>query len=95
MFEIKEMMLALLDSHRKYLVNAVSLHSILPSKALGGVCLRAVLGQLALVVMTHSRLSTKTTQFQNIKTVNKGTSEEGRGREKSSTAGNTASGLKW
>lgn len=45
---------------RKYLVNAVSLHSKLPSKALGGIRLGAVLGQLALIVVTHSRLSANT-----------------------------------
>lgn len=46
---------------RKYLVNTVSLHSKLPSKALGGIRLGAVLGQLALIVVTHSRLSAQKT----------------------------------
>lgn len=81
---------------RKYLVNAVSLHSKLPSKALGGIRLGAVLGQLALIVVTHSRLSantqTKKRQLQNIKKSSEGASEEGKGQEKSNTAGNTASG---
>lgn len=44
-------------SNRKYLVNAVSLHAKLPSKALRGVNLGAVLGQFALVVVSNSRLS--------------------------------------
>lgn len=38
------------------LVDAVGLNSKLPSESLGGVRLGAVLGQLALVVVTHSRL---------------------------------------
>lgn len=40
----------------KYLINAIGLDSKLPSKALGGVDLRTVFGQLALVVVTHCRL---------------------------------------
>lgn len=44
-------------SNRKYLVNTVSLHSKLSSKALRGINLGAVLGQFALVVMSNSRLS--------------------------------------
>lgn len=44
-------------SNRKYLVNTVSLHAKLPSKALRGVNLGAVLGQFALVVVSNSRLS--------------------------------------
>lgn len=52
--------LQVVDSQSKYLVNAVSLHSKLPSKAFGGIRLGAVLRQLALVVMTHSGLSRHT-----------------------------------
>lgn len=89
----------MVNSHRKYLVNSVSLHSKLPPKALGGVCLGAVLGQLALVVMTHSRLSRNMKKKNTIsehKKSDEGAFEEGGGgREKSSTAGNAASGLKW
>lgn len=41
----------------KYLINTISLNSKLPSEALGGVDLRTVFGQLALVVVAHCRLN--------------------------------------
>lgn len=40
----------------EYLIHAVSLDAKLASEALGGVHLGAVFGQLALVVVAHSRL---------------------------------------
>lgn len=46
-----------MDSQRKYLVNTVSLDTKLAPKALGCIRLGAVLGQFALVVVTHCGLT--------------------------------------
>lgn len=39
-----------------YLVNTIRFHSEFPSETLGGVGLRAVLGQLALILVAYGRL---------------------------------------
>lgn len=74
----------MLSGGQKYLVNAVRLHSKLPSKALGGIDLGTVFRQLALVVMTHRRLSGNTRRAMREHLRRGGVRER-----------NTASGLKW
>lgn len=47
---------SVLEALQSDLIDAVGLHAELPSEAFGGIRLGAVLGQLALVVVTHGGL---------------------------------------